>query len=68
MSDNQPPVLTWMTISMGIVSVIVGIVFMTWINSFANLSLPPYIVSAIGTALGVGGWMLWNFSFKKRDD
>ncbi len=68
MSDNQPVVLTWLAICMGIISVIVGIVFMTWIDSFAGLSLPPYITSAIGTAIGVAVWMVWNMRKKKQDD
>ncbi len=61
MDDNNPVILTWLAICMGIVSVFVGIGLMTWIDGVAELSIPPYILSAIGAAIGVAAWMVWNF-------
>ena len=61
MDDNNPVILTWLAICMGIVSVFVGIGVMTWIDGVADLSIPPYILSAIGAAIGVAVWMVWNF-------
>lgn len=61
MADNSPVVLTWLTICMGVISVMVGIGLLTLIDDLAGLSIPSYIVSAIGAAIGVAAWMVWNF-------
>ncbi len=66
MDDNNPVILTWLAICMGIVSVFVGIGFITWIDGVAELSIPPYILSAIGAAIGVAAWMVWNFRGKAK--
>jgi len=51
---------------MGIISVFVGIGLLTWINGFVDLSIPPYIISAVGAAIGVAAWMVWNFRGKAK--
>ena len=66
MSDKEPVILTWLAICMGMISVFIGIVVLSWINDVAELSIPSYVVSAIGAAIGVGGWMVWNFRGQKK--
>jgi hypothetical protein len=66
MADNNPVILSWLVICMGIISVFVGIGLLTWINGFVDLSIPPYIISAVGAAIGVAAWMVWNFRGKAK--
>ena len=66
MADKEPIVLTWMTVSLGVVAVIVGIVGVTFIDNIAGLDIPPFILTPIGAAIGVAVWFAVVFRSKNK--
>ncbi len=65
MANKEPVVLTWMSISLGVIAVFAAIAIVTFIDNVAGLGIPPFVISPIGAAIGVAVW--FAFVFRKKD-
>jgi len=67
MSKKYSVVSTWMTISLGILLLIFGIVLVGVIIRAAGLFVPELVQSTVGAATGVLLWFLWHSRKSNQD-